>query len=301
MGIIKSFTVGKGDIFYIKHNRSNYTTIDCFLSNENIDGVMNEISNKARSQSITRPISTHPNDGYVYGLEYPEKKVVIANFYCSVDETTQKGQKDSLHKYCDLKDSSKEFYLYGACFCKWIREEVEKEEGNFTSREGVTVLWQDTDNEHFENTYEEPINGESQDRISPIIRCGFENGMTMVFWSDFESHLMGDILEEVDFKKINVLFVSHHKSKSGRLPDEWLEAMDPDIVIIGGTPYENLDYINYDGHNKITQNSAGDIFLDCSEGKVDIYVSNPTYNVTYLKNNYESNRYGCYYIGTLEV
>ena len=130
MGIIKSFTVGKGDIFYIKHNRSNYTTIDCFLSNENIDGVMNEISNKARSQSITRPISTHPNDGYVYGLEYPEKKVVIANFYCSVDETTQKGQKDSLHKYCDLKDSSKEFYLYGACFCKWIGEEVEKKEGN---------------------------------------------------------------------------------------------------------------------------------------------------------------------------
>jgi hypothetical protein len=29
MSIVKSFSVGDGDMFYIKHNSDNFTTIDC--------------------------------------------------------------------------------------------------------------------------------------------------------------------------------------------------------------------------------------------------------------------------------
>ncbi len=35
MSIIKSFSVGNGDMFYIKHNSDNFTTIDCCMSEEN--------------------------------------------------------------------------------------------------------------------------------------------------------------------------------------------------------------------------------------------------------------------------
>ena len=32
------------------------------------------------------------------------------------------------------------------------------------------------------------------------------------------------------------------------------------------------DYAGYDDYNKITQNSAGDIILDCIDSKIHIYV-----------------------------
>jgi hypothetical protein len=31
MSIVKSFSVGDGDMFYILHNSSNFTIIDCFI------------------------------------------------------------------------------------------------------------------------------------------------------------------------------------------------------------------------------------------------------------------------------
>ena len=31
MSLIKSFSVGNGDMFYINHNSDNFTTIDCCL------------------------------------------------------------------------------------------------------------------------------------------------------------------------------------------------------------------------------------------------------------------------------
>ena len=32
MSIVKSLSVGNGDMFYIQHNSDNFTVIDCFLS-----------------------------------------------------------------------------------------------------------------------------------------------------------------------------------------------------------------------------------------------------------------------------
>jgi len=35
MSKVKSFSVGDGDMFYIKHGSDNFTTIDCCLSDDN--------------------------------------------------------------------------------------------------------------------------------------------------------------------------------------------------------------------------------------------------------------------------
>lgn len=37
MSIIKSFSVGNGDTFYIKHGNDSFTVIDCCLDESNID------------------------------------------------------------------------------------------------------------------------------------------------------------------------------------------------------------------------------------------------------------------------
>ena len=34
MSVVKSFSVGDGDMFYIDHNSDNFTTIDCCYSDE---------------------------------------------------------------------------------------------------------------------------------------------------------------------------------------------------------------------------------------------------------------------------
>ena len=42
MSIVKSFSVGNGDMFYIKHNSSSFTIIDCCLS-DNREDILQEI------------------------------------------------------------------------------------------------------------------------------------------------------------------------------------------------------------------------------------------------------------------
>ena len=40
---VKSFSVGNGDMFYIKHGSENFTIIDCHLDIENKERIIKEI------------------------------------------------------------------------------------------------------------------------------------------------------------------------------------------------------------------------------------------------------------------
>ena len=41
--IVKSFSVRNGDIFYIKYARDNFTVIDCFFKDDNLELITEEI------------------------------------------------------------------------------------------------------------------------------------------------------------------------------------------------------------------------------------------------------------------
>ena len=43
MSIIKSYSVGNGDMFYIKHGTDNFSIIDCCLYNDKKDIIIKEI------------------------------------------------------------------------------------------------------------------------------------------------------------------------------------------------------------------------------------------------------------------
>ena len=59
MSVVKSFSVGDGDMFYIDHNSDNFTTIDCCYSDEdNKETNFEEMKNLANKKGITRFIST---------------------------------------------------------------------------------------------------------------------------------------------------------------------------------------------------------------------------------------------------
>lgn len=114
---------------------------------------------------------------------------------------------------------------------------------------------------------------------------------------DLETDFMESIGDEIELKKTTVVFASHHGRASGKIPDSWLEKLDPQIIVIGEAPSRHLHY--YTGYNIITQNSAGHITMDCAGDKLDIYVTSDNYHRDYLENLGKNKFPG--YIGSLEV
>ncbi len=292
MSIIKSFSVGNGDMFYIDHNSDNFTIIDCFLCDDIKEEIVNEVKDIASNKGITRFISTHPDDDHIKGLEYLDAKMSIINFYCVKNEATKEDETDDFKKYCELRDSSKAFYIYEGCSRKWMNLS-DKERGS----SGINILWPDTNNEDFKEQLKAVKEGKSPNNISPIIRYKLEDGVTSMWMGDLEKYFMEKIKDEIDLPKVDILFAPHHGRDSGHIPSELLQKMEPKLIVIGEAPSENLNY--YRGYNKITQNSAGDIIFECISGKVHIYVGNANYRVDFLTDEKQTSFDN--YIGTLSV
>src|SRR5699024_4449899 len=120
MSIIKSFSVDNGDMFYIDHNSSNFTIIDCNLSDINTDDIVSELNTIKKNKSISRFISTHPDEDHICGLTSIEKRVGIENFYCVENQTSKSEETDDFKKYCELKESGKAFYIYKGVTRKYM-------------------------------------------------------------------------------------------------------------------------------------------------------------------------------------
>jgi hypothetical protein len=91
----------------------------------------------------------------------------------------------------------------------------------------------------------------------------------------------GDRVHGKDYRlhkpgKTTIVFASHHGRDSGKIPDSWLEKLDPQIIVLGEAPSRHLNY--YTGYMTITQNRAGDITMECVDDEVHFYVSNPNYS-----------------------
>lgn len=297
MSIIKSISVGNGDMFYIKHGSSNFTIIDCNMDDTNRQKITDEIISESSDKDIIRFISTHPDEDHIHGLKYLDDRIGILNFYCVENEATKSDETDDFKKYCELRDSDKKsFYIYQGCSRRWMNQnDEEKKYGS----SGINILWPITDNEDYKAELLNAKEGKSPNNISPIIKYSLSNGVTVLWFGDLENSFMEKIKDTVELSKADIIFAPHHGRSSGKIPKEWMESISPKIVIIGEAPSEKINYLS--NYNTITQNTAGDIILDCESGIVDIYVSNENYSVKFLENNKKSNAYGATYIGTLNV
>lgn len=80
MSVIKSFSVGNGDMFYIKHDTDNFTIIDCNLIDDVKDDILDEIDNQRKGKGIQRFITTHPDDDHIHCLKELNERIGILNF-----------------------------------------------------------------------------------------------------------------------------------------------------------------------------------------------------------------------------
>jgi len=293
MSIVKSFSVGDGDMFYIKHGSDSFTIIDCCMSEEDREDIVQELKTEAKYKGVTRFISTHPDNDHILGLKYLNEQMNLLNFYCVKNEATKEDETDDFDEYCKLKDSDKAFYLVRGCSRKWLNQNDE-ERGSA----GINLLWPITSNKHYKEALEKAKEGESPNNISAIIKYSLNDGATILWMGDLEAEFMENIKDAVTIDAAHILFAPHHGRDSGKIPEDWLNDINPQIVIIGEAPSEELNY--YEDYNTITQNSAGDIILECLSGKIHIYVSNYNYSVDFLDDENMPDAYGKY-IGTLNI
>lgn len=280
MSLVKSFSVGNGDMFYIRHNSSTFTTIDCNLVSDRKDEILNEISEMSQGRD-KQFISTHPDKDHIYGLGEYIRQIFINRFY-AVRNIVSNTNLTYYSLYYNL-------LRHWLKLQKTIREPLD-----------IDVLWPYVPNSTFQQELENTNKGGGCNNISPIFRYE-EGGGSFMWMGDMETDFMEKIKNEVKLPKTNVLFAPHHGRVSGRVIKEWLDQLQPDIIVVGEAPSKELDY--YTGYHHLTQNTAGDILFDCERGGINIYVSNRNYTVDFpLRNSNPIKEYrGLSYIGTLTI
>ncbi len=272
MSIVKSFAVGNGDMFYIRHNSDNFTIIDCNLTTETAEQRLDELKQESRGKGITRFISTHPDQDHFGGIELLDASMPIANFYVVKNQAIKDQETESFKHYCKLRDDpAKAFYIHKDCVRRWMNQSGEGRDSS-----GISMLWPDTSNPDFKEALAACDAGESYNNVSAVARYAVEGGASVMWLGDLETAFMEKITDHIRLEKTTIVFASHHGRDSGKIPDSWLEKLDPQIIVIGEAPSRHLNY--YTGYKKITQNSAGDITMECVEGKVHFYASNLDYS-----------------------
>jgi len=294
MSIIKSFSVGNGDMFYIKHNSDNFTIIDCYLKMDNKDRIIAEVKQQSKTKTLSRFISTHPDEDHFGGIHWLDDELPIQNFYVVKNQAIKTDETESFKRYCALRDDSKKaYYIEQGCSRKWMNLGDEKRGSS-----GLSILWPKLDNENFINALNNCNEGKSFNNTSAVIRYKLQDGASILWLGDLETDFMESIIDDIKLEKTTIVFASHHGRESGKIPDSWLEKLDPQIIVIGEAKSRHLHY--YTGYQKLTQNKAGDITMELVNNKVHFYSSKPEYSPT-AQLNFEGQNTFENYFGSITV
>jgi beta-lactamase superfamily II metal-dependent hydrolase len=291
VSLVKSFSVGNGDMFYIRHNSDNFTIVDCVLPATRQKEIVDDIRKRCSDKGVQRFISTHPDQDHLGGLVYLDDQLGLLNFYCVRNKAIKSTPTADFTRYCELRDSAKAFYLSKGCTRRWMNRSDDERKTS-----GLDIHWPDISNGHYKEALAKAEKAESPNNLSIILRYAVEGGPSFMWMGDIETGFMEKIQDEVDLPQTDVLFAPHHGRDSGRVPADMLKQISPRIIVIGEAPSQHLNY--YVGYNTLTQNSAGDITFDVGANQARIYVSSSTYEVDFLQYESPDRTYGNY-IGTM--
>lgn len=294
MSIVKSFSVGNGDMFYIAHNTDNFTIIDCCINDANKQPILDEIARVSSKKGISRFISTHPDQDHFEGLIDLDKKHNIYNFYCVENQVIKDPETEDFKKYKSLRDSKQAFYLTKGCSREWLNKSNSER-----SCSGLNIIWPDPDSKAFKEALHNAETGGSPNNISPIIRYDIHDGPSYLWMGDLETGFMQKIENEIHLEPIDILFAPHHGRKSGRVPTNWLQQLKPKVIVIGEADCTDLYY--YRNYNTIKQNSAGHIEFHNHDNQIDVFVENHSYIEDFLQRLKNHTSSQLYYIGTIKI
>ena len=296
MSIIKSFSVGNGDMFYILHNSDNFTIIDCCMDDENRADITSEIKTEGGNKGIRRFISTHPDEDHLKGLKYLDEKFGVVNLYCVKNAAVKEDKTEDFVHYCTLRDGKSAFFVYKGCSRKWMN--ISDDERGCA---GINFQWPITSNQNYKDALDQVKNGNGFNNISPIFTYSVNEGVVVMWMGDIEHDFLELVKDTIKWPKVDILFAPHHGRESGRVSSDVLKKLDPQIIVIGEAPSKHLYY--YSDYNTIKQNSAGDIIFECAGDKVHVYVSevNYPYDTSFLTEEKGRNDSFGSYLGSFTV
>lgn len=272
MSIVKSLSVGNGDMYYIRHASDNFTIVDCCLSDENKERIVKEIQSARAGKEIARFISTHPDEDHIQGLKYLDQQLGIVNFYCVKNAATKLDETESFKHYCTLRDGEHAFHIHQGCKRQWMNQESD-ERGSA----GLHVLWPRVSNTHYQDALKDAAAGVAFNNISAMVQFNSASNIRMLWLGDLETAFMEAIKDDVTLEKTHIVFAPHHGRKSGKIPNSWLDKLQPEIIVLGEAPSRHMHY--YSGYCTLTQNRAGDITFDLSDkNRAHIYCSEKGYD-----------------------
>lgn len=282
-GIVKSFTFPDGDIrgdtFYIKHLSDNFTLIDCYLKDGEDrscrrDEIISEIKQESAGR-VCRFISTHPDNDHILGIEMLERQWPIKNFYSVSNNIPDDEDDASMSRYNSLKHNQ-DCPIEKGIERAWMNKGKDE-----VGSSGISFLWPELSNQKYTEALDRvahPGKDESPkpNNISCVIKYSIKNGASYLWLGDMETDMQQEFFEKCkkDITPVDILFHPHHGRESSKPPAELLDAIAPQIIVIGNAPDQ---YLNRDNSQKtITQNRAGDIVFknDTSRGYVHVFTSN---------------------------
>lgn len=297
MSVIKSFYVDRGkeirgDMFYIKHNTSCFTMIDCCLKadDDRRCEIVMEIKRESKGR-VCRFISTHPHDDHIHGIEFLNKFWPIKNFYAV--ENSRECDDESFQAYSNLKNLYN-FPLKKGIKRKWLNTESDERGGS-----GIEILWPNVDNDEFKKALDRCQ--DDPNAISAVIKYN-SSRFSVVWMGDLETSMQETFFEseKKNLGEIDVLFLPHHGRSSANVPEDLLKKWNPKLIIIGAAPCDQIDYNHYDSDKTLTQNTALDFILEITDNGIDVYTEgNPDNMPKCLKKYRKLAKFGMNYQGSL--
>ena len=190
MSTIKSYSVGNGDMYYIRHGSDSFTIIDCCLPDEIRAVIVKDIKQAQHEKGIVRFISTHPDEDHLLGLEYLDGSLRLRNFYCVKNDVQKEDKSDDFKHYCALRDSDKTFFIRRGITRKWLNETDEAR-----GSAGINVVWPVIDNSDYAEALKLAEEGESPNNISVVLTYG-TGDLKFMWMGDLETDFMEKIAEQ---------------------------------------------------------------------------------------------------------
>ena len=278
MSIVKSFSFPKGnirgDMYYIKHGSGSFTVIDSYLLSDSFYEANNrqkEIIDEIIRQSdgrVRRFISTHPDKDHIAGIGALFGRWPTNNFYAVANSIPKDPDDSDLCKYIELKDKYNFEVKRGITRC-WLNDS-NQEHGS----SGIHFQWPILENDKFKTVVDQVSEGQNVNNICPIFTYSINDGPRYMWMGDLESDMQQEYYDTCykSVPHVNILFQPHHGRKSGSVPTELLDALNPQLIIIGNAPSEHIDY--GDSRMTITQNTSGDLVFENEGEYVHIYSQN---------------------------
>lgn len=264
MNIVKSYSVGDGDMYYISHGRIHFTVIDCNLvdaDKKKKEAILNELKAASEGRSMRRFILTHPHDDHSHGIKDLFKAVSIKNFY-GVDKTVLKEFDDikEIISGCNFSE------IHGHMCRRWLNKDSENKESA-----QIYFEWPDPENEEFiinlRLGHDEVLND-----ICPVITYRPTEKITFMWMGDLSKEMQQEYYDRTLYIPDNViLFAPHHGREEDNMPDGLLDLIDPKLVVIGNAASKDIDYAHYGRERTLAQNVTGDITFVQQGDEVWVY------------------------------